>query len=112
MAELTDENYAAATERGNWLFVEEPHALSARYDRTTQRMVVELTNGSTFAFPPRAVRGLERATPAQLDSVELSGGGYGLHWEALDADYTVSGLLAGRFGKTGSNPPPAQSAAA
>ncbi len=28
----------------------------------------------------------------------MPGTGYGLHWEALDADLSVPGLLAGRFG--------------
>ena len=26
------------------------------------------------------------------------GSGYGLHWDDLDADFTIGGLLAGRFG--------------
>jgi hypothetical protein len=33
-----------------------------------------------------------------LAAVEILGNGYGLHWEALDADISVPGLLAGIFG--------------
>ena len=60
--------------------------------------MVELTNGYTFAFPTRLAQGLENATDDELAAVEILGLGYGLHWEALDADLSVPGLLAGRFG--------------
>jgi hypothetical protein len=43
-------------------------------------------------------QGLENATDAQLSRVEILGVGFGLHWEELDADVSVEGLLAGRFG--------------
>jgi hypothetical protein len=61
-------------------------------------MVVELTNGCTFAFPTALVQGLSDAQDEQLEEVELLGDGYGLHWENLDVDYSVQGLLAGVFG--------------
>jgi len=61
-------------------------------------MIVELTNGCTFMFPPRLAQGLETATAAQLAAVEILGAGYGLHWEALDVDLSIPGLLAGLFG--------------
>ncbi len=70
---------------------------AARYDRRLDRVVVELTNGCTLAFPPRLAHGLEAATADQLAQVEVLGAG-GLHWEALDADLSVPGLLAGLFG--------------
>jgi hypothetical protein len=57
-----------------------------------------LTNGCNFAFPPRLAQGLESATVEQLDQIEILGAGSGLHWEALDADLSVPGLLAGLFG--------------
>ena len=49
-------------------------------------------------FPARLAQGLENATDDELAAVEILGLGYGLHWEALDADLSVPGLLAGRFG--------------
>ncbi|HWK88925.1 MAG TPA: DUF2442 domain-containing protein, partial [Longimicrobium sp.] len=71
---------------------------SARYDRTTERVVIELTNGCLYAFPARYGQGLQDATPAQLEQVEVTPGGFGLHWEDLDVDLTVPGLVAGVFG--------------
>jgi hypothetical protein len=98
MVELTDAQIDAAIERGRMARVAEPRAASARYDHALGRIVVELTNGCTFAFPPRLAQGLEHATDEQLAKVETLGAGYGLHWEALDADLSVPGLLAGLFG--------------
>ena len=43
-------------------------------------------------------QGLETATGEELGAVEILGAGYGLHWEALDTDLSVPGLLAGLFG--------------
>jgi hypothetical protein len=98
MAELTDKDIDAALARGQEAASVEPRAASARYDRRLDRIVVELTNGCTFAFPPRLAQGLEQATEDELAEVEVMGAGYGLHWETLDVDFTVPGLLAGIFG--------------
>jgi hypothetical protein len=98
MAELTDAEIDAAATRGSMVRQTEPRAKTARYDGMSDRIVVELENGCTFAFPPRLAQGLERATADQLSKVELLGAGYGLHWEELDADFSVPGLLAGVFG--------------
>jgi hypothetical protein len=98
MADITDAEFEKASRRGSRLAGKEPRAVSARYDRRRDRIVVELTNGSTFAFPPKLAEGLSEASPEQLSQIEVLGSGYGLHWEALDVDFTVPGLLAGIFG--------------
>lgn len=76
-------------------------ASRARLRRATtgkRGIVVEFTNGCTFAFPPRFAQGLEAATDDQLATVEILGRGYGLHWEALDLDLSLPGLMAELFG--------------
>ena len=98
MAELTDAQLDAAIERGRTARLIEPRARAARYDGRLGRVIVELTNGCTFAFPPRLAQGLEEATDEQLAEIKILGAGYGLHWEALDADLSIPGLLAGLFG--------------
>lgn len=84
--------------RGRRLTRGEPRAASARYDRRTRRMVVELTNGCSFVFPPRALQGMARANDAALADVEILGLGHALYWPRLNADFTVPGLLMGVFG--------------
>jgi hypothetical protein len=98
MVELTDEEYEAANERGRTEFETKPHAKSARFDRASGMVTLELYNGCIFSFPARQLQGLENASDDDLDTVEVIGVGYGLHWEPLDADFTVPGLMAGRFG--------------
>jgi hypothetical protein len=98
MAELTDAQIDAALECGRTARLHEPRAATARYDRRSGRVIVELTNGCTFAFPPKLAEGLEAASEAQLSEVEILGAGSGLHWETLDADLSIPGLLAGLFG--------------
>lgn len=98
MAELTNAEIDAAISRGRIEREIEPRAAKARYDRKRGRVVVDLTNGATFAFPPRLAQGLETATDDQLARIEILGHGYGLHWESLDVDLSIPGLLAGLFG--------------
>jgi hypothetical protein len=98
MVDLTDVEIDAALARGKAARTEEPRASSARYDTELGRIIIELTNGCTFAFPPHLAQGLEGATTAQLAQIELLGAGSGLHWDALDVDLSISGLLAGLFG--------------
>jgi hypothetical protein len=98
MAGLTDAEIDAASERGRTARLHEPRAAAARYDQRSGRVIVELANGCTFAFPPQLAQGLEAATDEQLAQVEILGAGSGLHWEALDADLSIPGLLAGLFG--------------
>jgi hypothetical protein len=89
---------ADAERRGEAVSADEPRAASARYDAASGRVMVELTNGCGFLFPARSVQGLETATDDALAEVEVLGLGIGLHWEQLDVDVSVPGLLAGLFG--------------
>jgi general stress protein YciG len=76
----------------------EPRATSARYDRKAGRVVLELANGCLFAFPTHLAQGLRGAPADQLAAVEVDPGGAGLHWEDLDVDLSVVGLVSGVFG--------------
>jgi len=58
-------------------------------------MWVELADGRQLAVPLPYFPRLFRATPEQRDRFEMSGGGTGLHWEELDEDISVEGLLLG-----------------
>ena len=118
IAQITDEELAVAEERGRVEALLEPRAVSATYDRSSKRIVIELENGSTFAFPAHLAQGLEKASDDELAEVEVLGG-YGLHWETLNEDHAVPALLAGIFGsrrfmaqRAGRSTSPAKAAAA
>lgn len=68
-------------------------AVAAHYDVRTGRVMLELSSGCLFGFPARAIPALAQATPEELAAVQLSPGGGALHWEGLDADLSIPGLL-------------------
>lgn len=73
-------------------------ASTARYDRASRRIILELTNGYLFAFPVRSVPSLNGATASQLAAVQVDPSGSGLRWETLDVDLSVPGLLFSAVG--------------
>ena len=119
MADLSKAEFERAVTAGARAQSGEPRAASARFAAGPRQIIVELINGCTFTFPPGVIQGLENATDEQLGEIEVLGAGYGLHWEALNLDYSVPGLLAGIFGTkshmarlAGQASSPAKSAAA
>ena len=73
-------------------------AVSARYDRRTASIVINLNTGVQIAFPTRLAESLADASPDDLAEIEISPAGLGLHWPKLDADVYVPALLQGMFG--------------
>ncbi len=53
------------------------------------------TDGRQLAVPYAYFPRLQKATPAQREKFQMSGGGLGLHWEELDEDISVPHLLLG-----------------
>jgi hypothetical protein len=88
----------AATRAGQIAARSEPRASAARFDAEAGRLVVDLTNGATFLVPAELVQGLGGAALSAVSAVEVTPGGEALHWEALDVDISVPGLLNGIFG--------------
>jgi uncharacterized protein DUF2442 len=87
-----------ATVRSRIASAVEPQAKSAHYDRATNRVVVELKNGATFIFPCKLAQGLSDESADDLALVELGPRGASLHWEKLDVDFSIVGLMSGVFG--------------
>lgn len=75
-----------------------PRAASAKFDKDQDKIVVELSTGLTIAFHPKDAEGLERATQADLEKIEISPSGFGLHFPRIDADLYIPALLEGFFG--------------
>lgn len=74
------------------------HAVAARYDETSARIVVSLNTGVEIAFPAALAEGLSEATPGELAEIEISPAGLGLHWPRIDADVYIPALLEDVFG--------------
>lgn len=56
---------------------------------------LELTDGRQLSVPLAYFPRLLRATSNQRERYELSGGGTGIHWDEIDEDISVEGLLLG-----------------
>jgi hypothetical protein len=61
---------------------------------------VRLKDGREIRFPAASNRRLRRATPEQLNNIEIICNGTGLHWPDLDEDLSVIGILEGRLGQS------------
>ncbi|WP_229583049.1 DUF2442 domain-containing protein [Paracoccus sp. S-4012] len=68
---------------------------------------VDLADGRSLAVPLAWFPRLLDATPAERAASRIGHGGEGLHWDALDEDISVAGLLAGRGDMTNRRPPDA-----
>lgn len=71
-------------------------AKSIRFDDSS--MWVELSDGRTIGVPLAWFPRLMHASRAQLEGCQISQGG--LHWDELDEDVSIAGLLAGRGDQT------------
>jgi hypothetical protein len=98
MAGVTDAELKRAEERGQSMLDEEPRASATRYDRETGRVIVDLINGCSYAFPAALVQDLRGASDDDLADVEVDGLGFNLHFPRLDADLYVPALVSGIFG--------------
>jgi hypothetical protein len=87
-----------ANRKARGLQASTPHALTARYDKRSNRVVIQLSTRLEIAFNPEDAQGLENAMPAQLRHIEISPSGFGIHFPKLDADLYIPALLEGFLG--------------
>ena len=72
--------------------VKSPRAALIRFD--AEKMWVELEDGRTLGIPLQWFPRLLHGTPEQRAQLRISS--VGLHWEELDEDISIAGLLEGR----------------
>lgn len=90
-------NFAKASRAGRLAAKTEPRAATAAYRGRDQALHVELTNGAKFIIPVKLIPELQKAPVRDIRNVEVLGRGGGLHWETLDVDISVPGLIASVF---------------
>jgi Protein of unknown function (DUF2442) len=61
-------------------------AISARYDKGSDRVIFALNTGYDLTFSRRPAEGLQTAKPHELDPMEITPSGFGLHFPKIDAD--------------------------
>jgi Protein of unknown function (DUF2442) len=94
----TRDEFDIATERATRRRNRVPSAIGAYYDPDSGRVVVNLNTNLDVTFSPHSVQGLEKAKPSQLEPIEITPSGFGLHFPKLDADIYLPALLEGVLG--------------
>ncbi len=74
--------------------LEQANAVSV--NTTDDTLSVDLADGRTISVPLAWYPRLFHGSVVERQQWRLIGGGEGIHWESLDEDISVEGLLAGR----------------
>jgi hypothetical protein len=90
--------FRLASERAHELQRSVPRAVAARYDPERRQIVIDLSSKLTLSFRPEDAQGLEVARPSELNEIEITPSGFGIHFPKLDADLYVPALLEGFLG--------------
>jgi hypothetical protein len=91
-------SFERANRRAGRLKASTPRIIRAHYDRARGKVVIHLSSKMDLSFSPHDAQGLENAKPAQLEEIEISPSGFGLHFPRLDADLYLPGILEGLLG--------------
>jgi Protein of unknown function (DUF2442) len=92
------DSFERANRRAMRLQSSTPKIIRARYDGARGQVVIRLSSRMDLSFSPHDAQGLENAKPAQLEEIEISPSGFGIHFPKLDADLYLPGLLEGLLG--------------
>lgn len=71
-----------------------PSAIGVEVSEHT--LSVDLNDGRTISVPVGWYPRLTHATPQERGNWKIIGGGQGIHWEDIDEDISVEGLLRGK----------------
>ena len=74
--------------------IEVPFAVDVHVSDDT--LSVDLTDGRTISVPLGWYPRLEYANPNERKKWRFIGKGQGIHWEVIDEDISVEGILAGK----------------
>jgi hypothetical protein len=92
------DEFVQANRRAKSLQLAIPRATDAHFDRKNGRVVIDLSSGLAISFSPSDVQRLEQARASQLEQIEISPSGFGIHFLELDADVYLPSLFQGSFG--------------
>ena len=74
--------------------IEIPYAVDVSVTEDT--LSVDFSDGRTISVPLGWYPRIEHASPQERANWRLIGNGLGIHWEGIDEDISVEGLLAGK----------------
>ena len=77
---------------------DKPVATSFRFDPETRIFSIRAKDRSRIDFPVSKIKELRKASDKEIRSAYITKAGDAIHWDELDAHYTVAGLAANIFG--------------
>lgn len=93
-----------ATRLGEEELLTQPWAVSAKYDRRTQRLVVQFNKGTILSVPINLVPALNGLGDKDVASVSVLPPGFYLDWPDLDIQVSIAWLLTGMYGNQAAMP--------
>jgi hypothetical protein len=94
----TDDEIDQALERARKFEKYDRRVLRATYSKSTDRIRLELSDGSIHLIPRHLIQGLGTASGAELGRIQILNNGTGLLWPLLDVAHYVPGMLQGIYG--------------
>jgi Protein of unknown function (DUF2442) len=89
-------NKSSAKGEMTTLVIDESSLRAVRTQLTYEALVVDLADGRTVSVPLVWYPRLLLASMEERQQFRLIGNGEGIHWELLDEDVSVEGIVAGR----------------
>jgi hypothetical protein len=77
---------------------DKPIATSYSFDPATRIVSIRTNDGSRIDFPTWKIRELQNASDDEVRNAYITKAGDAIHWDNLDAHYTIAGLAANIFG--------------
>lgn len=96
--EELERQHKEAVKRGREVLAALPKAESAKYDKDSKRLIVNMENGTTLLVPVHLIQGLQTDDDEALNDFDLMQKGSQIHWHTLDVQFYVKSLLNGVFG--------------
>ena len=78
------------------LVIDESSLRAVQVQVTKEALVVDLFDGRSVSVPLVWYPRLVHASPEERNQFRLIGSGEGIHWDLLDEDISVEGIVAGR----------------
>jgi Protein of unknown function (DUF2442) len=78
------------------LVIDESSLRAVRAQVTEEALVVDLVDGRSVSVPLGWYPRLLQASAEEKRRLRLIGSGEGIHWDLLDEDISVEGIVAGR----------------
>ena len=98
---ITEEEFERANRKAELRLAKMPTAVSVLYHRRVSRVIIMLSTGYGVMFSRMLFRSWSMPSRIQMDDIEITPSGLGIHFPKIDADLYLPALLEGGAWGTG-----------